>query len=437
MTGALIESLRGNDLFAGGLLLMLLGSTLTLLYRVLPVAGRLLVRRFTVSLEVRDTDIFGWIGDWLGRQQYGSNCRRISVELLHIPVEGRGYDRFALYFAPGRGLHVFRYCGRWFWLERGVERDVGNSFRPPREYYVLRTAGTDVTVLKEAVRDAARVHEERRQGRVAVYCLDRNDGWERLELQENRPLDSLVLRDGVAEGIVADLEAFLSSASWYREMGIPHRRGYLFHGPPGCGKTSFASALAAHFQLNIYLVGIAANGMSDERLAVELGRTRARSVLLLEDVDTAFAQRARGAENRSQVTFSGLLNAMDGVAAREHRVFILTTNHPDRLDPALIRPGRVDVQQHFGYADRDQVRRLFLRFFPGAEPEAGGAARLLEGQQVSHAWLQNLLLGCRGRSPADAAAAIVTGAELLRRREHHVAADELVPRDGGDRILQH
>jgi mitochondrial chaperone BCS1 len=218
-------------------------------------------------------------------------------------------------------------------------------------------------------------------------------------------------------------------------MGIPHRRGYLFHGPPGCGKTSFASALAAHFQLNIYLVGIAANGMSDERLAVELGRTRARSVLLLEDVDTAFAQRARGTENRSQVTFSGLLNAMDGVAAREHRVFIMTTNHPDRLDPALIRPGRVDVQQHFGYADRDQVRRLFLRFFPGAEAEAARAALLLEVEQVSHARLQNLLLAARGRSPSEALSAV--NADLPRRCEHDVATDETIPRDGGNRLLQH
>jgi len=63
------------------------------------------------------------------------------------------------------------------------------------------------------------------------------------------------------------------------------------------------------------------------------------------------------------VTLSGLLNALDGVSSREGRVLFLTTNHPDRLDPALIRPGRVDLKLELGHAVPDQARRLFLWFY--------------------------------------------------------------------------
>jgi mitochondrial chaperone BCS1 len=158
--------------------------------------------------------------------------------------------------------------------------------------------------------------------------------------------------------------------------------------------------------------------MTDERLAVELARTRPRSVLLLEDVDSAFAERQRDADNSSRVTFSGLLNALDGVAAGEHRVLIMTTNHVDRLDPALVRPGRVDVQQYFGPLDADQARRLFLRFFPESGSEAALAASLVADTGAAPAVLQNVLLRRRGEpqnAVEDLRALTPSGGLRLRR----------------------
>lgn len=63
------------------------------------------------------------------------------------------------------------------------------------------------------------------------------------------------------------------------------------------------------------------------------------------------------------LTFSGLLNALDGVAASEERLLFMTTNHVDRLDPALIRPGRVDVKEYIGWASPQQIRTMFCRFY--------------------------------------------------------------------------
>jgi mitochondrial chaperone BCS1 len=410
MTDVLLESLRANDMFAGGLLLMFLGTTITLAYRLIPAAAHALVRRFTVSLEVRHPDIFLWLGDWLAQQSFADGYRRLSVDLLHVASDGHGEARTMLVFAPGRGVHIVRHGGRWFWVERRLEADsAGGHGRRPLEVYTLRAAGTNPTVLKDAISAASRLQQERRRGRIAVHCVDRHDGWHRLELQAARSLESVVLQAGISERITADMKAFLTSGDWYQEVGVPHRRGYLFHGPPGCGKTTFARAVAAHFGMDIYVVGIASAGMTDERLAIELARTRPRSVLLLEDVDSAFAERKREADNSSHVKSSGLLNALDGVAAQEHRVLIMTTNHIDRLDPALIRPGRVDVQQYFGLLDADQALSLFLRFFPGAATQAAAAARAVGESDISPAWMQNVLLANRGR-PESAVATLRTTA---------------------------
>jgi chaperone BCS1 len=66
------------------------------------------------------------------------------------------------------------------------------------------------------------------------------------------------------------------------------------------------------------------------------------------------------------VTLSGLLNALDGVAAQHGRIVVMTSNHPERLDPALVRPGRIDVKVELGHADDTQIATMFARFFPAA-----------------------------------------------------------------------
>ena len=115
-----------------------------------------------------------------------------------------------------------------------------------------------------------------------------------------------------------------------------------------------------------------------------------RSIALLEDIDAAFVARSATdhSQSRSYVTFSGLLNALDGVSAGEERVVFMTTNHIKRLDPALVRPGRADVIQFIGDATSSQQRRMFLKFYPGEQESAEHFATGLQGATVSMALLQ-------------------------------------------------
>ena len=117
----------------------------------------------------------------------------------------------------------------------------------------------------------------------------------------------------------------------------------------------------------------------------------AGSLIAIEDVDAVFTQR-EGGDKRSGVSFSGLLNAIDGVVVQEGRAMVMTTNHKERLDPAMARPGRADVHTELGMASAATARRLFERFFPGERDLAEAFERRLGDQQHSPAQIQGWLL---------------------------------------------
>ncbi|KAJ1498461.1 hypothetical protein HMI55_004907, partial [Coelomomyces lativittatus] len=121
--------------------------------------------------------------------------------------------------------------------------------------------------------------------------------------------------------------------------------------------------LAGELEYNICLLNLSERGLTDDRLNHLMTVLPSRSMLLLEDADAAFLDRRSTEKHAVGVTFSGLLNALDGVAAAEERVIFMTTNHRDRLDPALTRPGRMDFQVLLDWATPSQKEDLFLRFY--------------------------------------------------------------------------
>ncbi|KAF8918497.1 hypothetical protein BGZ58_004849 [Dissophora ornata] len=183
----------------------------------------------------------------------------------------------------------------------------------------------------------------------------------------DRPLDTIVMDPKLKRYIVDDAKEFFASESWYSERGLPFRRGLLLYGSPGTGKTSFIHALAGELGLNIYVVNLSSKNLSDDTLSELVSDTPSRCLLLIEDVDAAFIQR-ESKDAATGITFSGLLNSVDGVSAQEGRMLCMTTNHLDRLDEALIRPGRVDVRARFGKATQSQAKELFIKFFPQSKP---------------------------------------------------------------------
>lgn len=175
-------------------------------------------------------------------------------------------------------------------------------------------------------------------------------------------------------------------------------RGYLLYGTPGSGKSSLIHALAGELALDIYVISLSSSWMNDSTLTNLMSRIPARSILLLEDLDAAFTHstsrdsdstgapegKKDGAKNKDEdekkdvkkevndqntLSLSGLLNSLDSIQASEGRILFATTNHLERLDPALSRPGRMDVWVEFKNASKFQAEGLFRNFFPAHEDD--------------------------------------------------------------------
>ncbi|OCF57791.1 hypothetical protein L486_05256 [Kwoniella mangroviensis CBS 10435] len=257
--------------------------------------------------------------------------------------------------------------------------------------------------------------------------------WNLTSFKPIRPWESVFLPQSVKDGVLRDTREFLENKQFYQDRGLPWRRGWLLYGLPGTGKTSLITALASHFKLGVYIVNVGAKGLDDEVLMKLVMDCPKKCILLFEDIslDTALIKLAaqdpddRGdtdskdvlppiqtrkpvngnttssdvptssdeltsdankpqdasstnpeiaptkeESNRSSVTLSGLLNAIDGLAASEGRILFCTTNHVRRIDPALSRPGRCDVWLEFTYATTDQAHELFKFFYQPDSAEA-------------------------------------------------------------------
>merc|ERR1719364_102903 len=246
------------------------------------------------------------------------------------------------------------------------------------ETLTLSSFGSKVGPLQQLIDDALKWSFEEEQDELTVFVMNNMWGgsWEKALSKKPRAIDSVILDEDLAEGLLSDAREFLNSSAWYASVGIPYRRGYLLYGPPGCGKTSFCQALAGALRLDVCMLTLSNKNLDDNGLTASLRDAPANAIVLLEDVDAVFVDRtaqAAAAGRGGGVTFSGLLNALDGVASQEGRLFFMTTNHIEKLDPALIRPGRCDLKVEVRRASRSQAKRLYARFFVDASTAEAAA----------------------------------------------------------------
>lgn len=234
--------------------------------------------------------------------------------------------------------------------------------------------------------EEARKMAEKKPDKHVNYYRASGGSWNLIRRVQPRAISTIILKEGVTKSILEDVEDFLKNRQWYKQRGIPYRRGYLLFGPPGCGKTSFVKAISGQIGYDVYEIRLSDPHISDDALNALISHFGKKSILLFEDVDAAFVarlldeERAEKAdkvnerklqirEARSGVSFSGLLNAIDGVASEEDYIVFMTTNYLDKLDAALIRPGRIDMRQLIGYPDEQQIAEFFKTFYPECNDE--------------------------------------------------------------------
>ncbi|KAI4717373.1 P-loop containing nucleoside triphosphate hydrolase protein [Aureobasidium sp. EXF-10727] len=513
------------------------------------------LNHFTSSVHIDGSDdLYSTVLEWIAatrpdlskrsltaRTQYGNSYdsddedeSEDAAMLAKVAVDEHGYFNFSKttarippLYEPDHGQFWFSSARGTFHFSKSEYTTRGNDGIERTENYVnLSCIGLDTNPIKLLLADikAWTVRKEGSKTIIRVPAEERWNGWMRSSERPSRPLDTVILDPEQKSRILQDMNDHLHplSSKWYASRGIPYRRGYLFSGPPGTGKTSLSFSVAGIFGLDIHIINLMDPTMTESMLSRLFNNLPKRCIVLFEDIDAAgiknrkdesesdsdsdsgsepesvdedsvktmagkaksksrgrtmvkgqvdtngsarstrrdagsvnnhvngdttqdlslsaknghtktlihinssqehtaaalhatdrlltsqssprrdsspltveslaraliaASRRARSTspspaprkrrrnrkarssttseELASKITLSGLLNVIDGVATHEGRILIMTTNHPEKLDPALIRAGRVDMQISFSYATALQIKSLFLRMYAG------------------------------------------------------------------------
>ncbi|CAH8441302.1 unnamed protein product [Heterobilharzia americana] len=374
------------------------------LRRISQVMNLLVRRNLTLTLEVASYDkAYPWVLHWItmksngsvvngAKRSMGGASQHLSVETSVVRTEG-GRVKAAFDFVPSVGVHYMIHQMRVIRIERvRAQQSLQGASVAPFESVTLTTFGRNTRFFMDLLEEAREEALAREKGWTVVYKAVGSE-WRQFGYpRPRRPLNSVILREGVTEAIVADVKEFVDNQNWYTDRG--------------CGKTSFITALAGHLDYSISILNLSEFGMTADRLDHLLTHAPLQTIILLEDIDAAVHSRNKpnndflqnkAYEGMPTLTLSGLLNALDGVTSTDGRIIFMTTNYIDRLDPALIRPGRVDMRVRFDVCDRSQLIRMFSRFYPqwtssDIHQLAEKFANLLEGTPLSSAQIQGFLL---------------------------------------------
>lgn len=293
-----------------------------------------------------------------------SRITQIGRKKAKIPKIGSIFNKHGHEYDPNGGNHFFFYKRRLMILDK----NFGTFERDGR---ILLTCLGGRKPIDEMLDEVMATYKMDKQLYTMVRRPQGGHSWGHASEKPQRALSTVNLDANQKEKLLADMDDYVGgrAAKWYADRGIPYRRGYLFHGPPGTGKSSFAMALAARYQCDIYMLSILDRNMYDSNLLNLFNSLPPRALVLLEDIDSAGLNRElirdndRDREPATQVTLSGLLNAIDGVDSPEGHILIMTSNDPDSLDEALVRSGRVSVKVEFRKATPAQSRDIFLRMY--------------------------------------------------------------------------
>ncbi|GAP87020.2 putative mitochondrial chaperone bcs1 [Rosellinia necatrix] len=389
---------------------------------------------FMSVVDIRtDDEIYNILMAWVATQRFSQGARRFIV---NTNLSSRSWNMWrwddndeededeygdgqsaekkkkkALSYTPSFGSHYFWYKGQLLLFRRTANREQNsNMLVSEREEISISCFGRNPWVLKELLLEAREKFNLKNEQKTQIYRgatrgMSSEPSWQRCMSRASRPFSTVILNEKTKQELVDDVTDYLNPATqrWYANRGIPYRRGYLLHGPPGTGKSSLSLALAGFFKMRIYIVSLSSVNANEETLGNLFAVLPRRCVVLLEDIDSAglthtrdenegSAKPPRGkddemepgqitkgdgptnGQNNYRLSLSGLLNILDGVASQEGRILIMTTNHVEKLDKALIRPGRVDMIVEFGLADDYMITNIFRNIFAYLEGDDDDAA---------------------------------------------------------------
>ncbi len=351
-----------NDLFSTAVLLSLL-TYIGYSMREVPETIITFVKRkiiFRVTVYQYD-EFYDILQQWLST----NNERGFSDVSVKIKEDYKGKRTTEL--VHHSDSFVLRRHGKKI-LIRKENREITKKDTDSLQFYMGVYEITGVfakVVIEQMVQEILEWGDKKNtSGIVKVYSDSYDSYWKLLNQLSPKGLDKLYI-DGVTE-LRKDLIKFTQDEKWYIEMGIPYKRGYLFHGAPGNGKTALIQAVAKELNRNICTLSLKSIH-SDSELINTVAQVPFNSILVMEDVDTSGdmvkERKTKTKDGDSKVSLSAVLNCLDGVYYKHGLIVIATTNHVEVLDEAFLRVGRFDYKMEITNPSKKNVEDYISNFF--------------------------------------------------------------------------
>ncbi|TQV90743.1 mitochondrial chaperone bcs1 [Cordyceps javanica] len=333
------------------------------------------VEYFTTTTSVESTDemhdmLMAWASSHGLNEAARSRIARVGVTWANEKKDSSDPVKKPISFSPWKGGFLFSFKNHFLYYQ--TETVVNTLCR--KEIVSITCVGRSGDVLRELLEQCRSEYLQNNEGKITIF-ENRDDSWKKRAAKQIRPLSTVMLAKHQKEALINDVREFVNpeTREWYRQKNFAYRRGYLLYGPPGTGKSSLSSAIAGEFEMDIYTINIPS--VDDKTLKKLFNQLPDKCVVLLEDIDAVGTDRSTSEEERKErkqsLSLSGLLNEIDGVASQEGRLLIMTTNHKNLLDDALIREGRIDLKIEFSLADSVTTANLFKFMYEpvvGAKP---------------------------------------------------------------------
>ncbi|XP_051215651.1 AAA-ATPase At3g50940-like [Lolium perenne] len=277
----------------------------------------------------------------------------------------------------------------WTSVESGSDGNNNNNRGKESLELSFDVEHTETALDKYVPFISSTAEELRLRDRALKIFLNQGSGWKGINHHHPATFETLAMDPSMKQSVIADLDRFLKRKEYYRRIGKAWKRGYLLYGPPGTGKSSLVAAMANYLRFNLYdldLSGVYDNSCL-QRLLIDMPN---KSILVIEDIDCSFDTMSReprkapgagdtyysseeeedheeyerragaGYQQERKITLSGLLNFIDGLwsTSGEERIIVFTTNYKDRLDRALLRPGRMDMHVYMGHCGWEAFKTL-------------------------------------------------------------------------------
>ncbi len=251
--------------------------------------------------------------------------------------------------------------------KEGEPQAMDGYMKFPRKYEHLVLGGPSRETIINFIKDSAKHFQELQWGKTRedkISLLTNRNHRFHFECHVNRRSEeSLYLPKKDYDAIVADMNLYFNSKDTYEKLEIPYARTYMLHGRPGTGKTSLIRVIATKYNLRIATLDFDRD-MSNRCLTETLRNIPPNTILVLEDIDSLFDSETReSCSDTCPLTFSGLLNALDGISNKDSLLIFMTTNFMDRIfDEALKR--RLDYILELKDMQMPEIERMQKKFFP-------------------------------------------------------------------------